>query len=234
MALEPGFNLRRHEIVSLIGSGGDQNRLMRKTARIWDFIAKRYARQPIADEASYRKKLEVTQTYFSPDSEMLEFGCGTGSTAIVHAPHVAHIRATDVSRKMLAIAKAKAEDAGLDNITFEQVTIEDLEVPDDSIDVVMGHSILHLLEDKEAAIAKVFKMLKPGGCFVTSTICLRDSMNWFRHIARIGHFLGVLPLLKFFTAAELESAFTDAGFEIDYNWRPGEGKAVFLIGQKPG
>ncbi len=234
MALEPGFNLDRHENVSLIGPGGDQNRPMRKTARFWDFIAKRYARQPIADEASHRKKLEVTQTYFSPDSEMLEFGCGTGSTAIVHAPHVAHIRATDVSRKMLAIAKAKAEDAGLDNITFEQVTIEDLEVPDDSLDAVMGHSILHLLEDKEAAIAKVFKMLKPGGCFVTSTICLRDSMNWFRYIARIGHFLGVLPLVKFFTAAELESAFTDAGFEIDYNWCPGEGKAMFLVGKKPG
>ena len=207
---------------------------MRKPARFWDFIAKRYARLPVADEASYRKKLEITQTYFGPDSEVLEFGSGTGSTAIVHASHVAHIRATDVSGKMLALAKAKADDAGIDNITFEQVTIEDLEVPDDSIDVVMGHSILHLLEDKEAAIAKVFKMLKPGGCFVTSTICLGDSMNWFRYIARIGHFLGVLPLVKFFKAAELESAFTDARFEIDYNWCPGEGKVVFLIGKKPG
>ena len=207
---------------------------MKKTARFWDFIAKRYAKLPVADEASYQKKLEITQTYFSPDSEVLEFGCGTGSTAIAHAPHVSHIRATDVSAKMLAIATAKADEAGIDNITFEQVTIEDLEVPDDSLDVVMGHSILHLLEDKEAAIAKVFKMLKQGGYFVTSTICLGDSMKWFRYIAPIGHFLGVLPLIKFFTAAELESAFTDAGFEIDHNWRPGEGKVVFLIGKKPG
>ncbi len=207
---------------------------MRKTARFWDFIAKRYARAPIADEASYRKKLEITQAYLRPDSEVLEFGCGTGSTAIVHAPHVAHLRATDVSGKMLAIAKAKAEDAGLDNVTFEQVTIEDLEVPDDSLDAVLGHSILHLLEDKEEATAKVFRMLKPGGCFVTSTICLGDSRHWFHHIVRLGHFLGVLPLVKFFPAAELESAFTDAGFEIDYDWRPGEGKAVFLIGKKPG
>ena len=207
---------------------------MRKTARFWDFIAKRYAKQPVADEASYRKKLEITQTYLSPDSEVLEFGCGTGSTAIVHAPHVAHIRATDVSGKMLAIAKAKADDAGIDNLTFEQVAVGDLEVADDSLDVVMGYSILHLLEDKGEAIAKVFKMLKPGGCFVTSTICLGDSMNWFRYIARIGHFLGILPLVKFFTAAELESAFTVAGFEIDCNRCLGNGKAVFLIGKKPG
>ncbi len=207
---------------------------MPKTARFWDFIAKRYARQPIADEASYQKKLEVTQTYFRPDSEVLEFGCGTGSTAIVHAPKVKHIRATDVSSKMLKIARGKVETQGIENITFEQVTIEDLEAPDGSVDMVMAHSILHLLEDKEAAIAKAFKMLKPGGVFVTSTVCLGNSMKWFRFIAPVGHFLGVLPLVNFFTAEELETAFTDAGFEIDYKWRPGPDKAVSMIGKKPG
>ncbi len=207
---------------------------MPKTARFWDFIAKRYARQPIADEASYQKKLEVTQTYFRPDSEVLEFGCGTGSTAIVHAPKVKHIRATDVSSKMLKIARSKVETQGIENITFEQVTIEDLEAPDGSVDMVMAHSILHLLEDKEAAIAKAFKMLKPGGVFVTSTVCLGNSMKWFRFIAPVGHFLGVLPLVNFFTAEELETAFTDAGFEIDYKWRPGPDKAVSMIGKKPG
>lgn len=206
---------------------------MPKTARFWDFIAKRYARQPIADEASYQKKLEVAQTYFRPDSEVLEFGCGTGSTAIVHAPKVKHIRATDVSSKMLKIARGKVETQGIENITFEQVTIEDLEAPDGSVDMVMAHSILHLLEDKEAAIAKAFKMLKPGGVFVTSTVCLGNS-KWFRFIAPVGHFLGVLPLVNFFTAEELETAFTDAGFEIDYKWRPGPDKAVSMIGKKPG
>lgn len=45
-------------------------------------MAKRYARQPIADEAAYRRKLEVTRTYFRPDMHVLEFGCGTGSTAL--------------------------------------------------------------------------------------------------------------------------------------------------------
>ncbi len=54
-----------------------------------------------------------------------------------------------------------------------------------------------------------------------------DTDSWLRQWIH-------LPLTKFLTAAELESAFTDAGFEIDHNWRPGEGKAVFLIGKKPG
>jgi ubiquinone/menaquinone biosynthesis C-methylase UbiE len=205
-----------------------------KTERFWNFIAKRYARQPVADEASYQKKLDVTQTYFRPDSEVLEFGCGTGSTAIAHAPKVKHIRATDVSSKMLEIARGKAEAQGVENIAFEQVAIEDLEAPDGSFDMVMAHSILHLLEDKESAIAKALRMLKPGGVFVTSTVCLGDSAKWFRFIAPAGHFLGVLPLVKFFTAEELETAFIGAGFEIDYKWRPGPDSAVFMIGKKPG
>ena len=205
-----------------------------RAARFWDFIAKRYARKPIADEASYQKKLDVTQTYFRPEFEVLEFGCGTGSTAIVHAPKVKHIRATDASSKMMKIARREAETQGIENITFEQVMIEDLEAPDGSFDVVMAHSILHLLEDKEAAIARAFKMLKPGGVFITSTACLGDSAKWFRFIAPVGHFLGVLPLVKFFTAEELETAFTGAGFEIDYKWRPGPDKSVFMIGNKPG
>ena len=75
---------------------------------------------------------------------------------------------------------------------------------------------------------------KPGGVFVTSTVCLGDFAKWFRLIAPVGHFLGVLPLVKFFTAEELETAFTDAGFEIDFKLRPGPDKAVFMIGKKPG
>ncbi len=60
-------------------------------AGFWDRIAERYAKQPIADEAAYQKKLQVTRDYFRPDMAVLEFGCGTGSTAIAHAPYVKHV-----------------------------------------------------------------------------------------------------------------------------------------------
>jgi cyclopropane fatty-acyl-phospholipid synthase-like methyltransferase len=43
--------------------------------------------------------------------ELLEFGCGTGGTAIIHAPHVKHIRAIDISPRMIEIAKSRAEAA---------------------------------------------------------------------------------------------------------------------------
>ncbi|MEM7769887.1 MAG: class I SAM-dependent methyltransferase [Cyanobacteria bacterium P01_A01_bin.37] len=207
---------------------------MNQAAKFWDRMAEGYAKQPIADEASYQKKLQVTQEYFNPDMEVLEFGCGTGSTAIIHAPHVKHIRAIDVSSTMLEIAQGKAEAENITNITFEKATIEELSVPDQTFDAVLGLSILHLLEDKEAAIAKVYQMLKPGGVFVTSTVCLGDAMAWFKIIAPIGKFFGVFPLVKVFTEKALASSVTDAGFEIDYQWRPDKKKAVFIVAKKPG
>lgn len=204
---------------------------MPKPVRIWDFFAKRYAKQPIADEASYQEKLKLTQAYLRPDSEVVEFGCGTGSTAMVHAPRVKHILATDLSSKMLEIARTRADAQGITNITFRQVAVEDLEVPRESKDVVMAHNILHLLEDKEAAIAKAFAVLRPGGVFVTSTVCLSESAKGFRLVAPLARFLGVL--VHFFTAEELEAAFVAAGFEIHHSYRPDLTKALFLVGKKP-
>ena len=205
---------------------------MNQSTRFWDKIAERYAKQPIADEASYQKKLQVTRDYFQPDMEVLEFGCGTGSTAIIHAPYVKHIRAIDCSAKMIGIAQSKADASNIDNITFEQSTIEEISVPDSSLDIVLGLSILHLVENKEDVIAKVYRMLKPGGIFVTSTACLGDTMAWFKIVGPIGSFLGLIPLVKVFTAKELERSLTAAQFEIDYQWQPGKGKAVFIVAKK--
>ena len=126
-------------------------------------MAKGYARRPVADEASYQKKLEITRGYVKPDMAVLEFGCGTGSTAIAHAAYVNHIQAIDLSANMLEIARSKAADAGVSNVTFHQASIDAFEAPDESFDAILGLSILHLLTDRNAAIAKVYRMLKPGG-----------------------------------------------------------------------
>jgi ubiquinone/menaquinone biosynthesis C-methylase UbiE len=205
---------------------------MQKSSRFWDRIAERYSRKPVADEASYQKKLEVTRSYFRPDMEVLEFGCGTGSTAITHAPYVGHIRAIDISSKMIEISREKAARANIENVVFEQSTIEEITVSDGSMDAVLGLSILHLLEDKEAAIAKVHRMLKPGGVFVTSTACIGDSMKFFKIVAPIGKLLGLMPLVRVFTTQGLVDSLGKAGFEIDYQWQPGKGKAVFIVAKK--
>ncbi len=205
---------------------------MNYSAKFWDKIAASYAKKPIADEAAYEKKLQVTQQYFKPEMEVLEFGCGTGSTAIIHTPYVQHILAIDISSKMIEIAKGKAEAKNINNITFEQLTIEELNVANETFDVVLGLSILHLLENKEEVIKKVHNLLKPEGIFVTSTACLGDDMKWFKIIAPIGNFLGLIPLVKVFTAKELVESLINSGFTIDYQWQPSKGKAVFIVAKK--
>lgn len=206
---------------------------MATASKFWDRLADRYARQPIADEDAYRTKLRVTQGYFRRDMEVLEFGCGTGGTAIIHAPFVRHIRAIDFSEKMLEIARARAADAGVENISFERADIAELTAVDGRYDAVLGLSILHLLEDKDAVIAKVFAMLKPGGIFVSSTTCIGDTMKIFKVVAPIGRAMGLLPQLDVMTSSELVASLAAAGFGIDHQWQPGKGKAVFIVARKP-
>jgi hypothetical protein len=55
-----------------------------QASRFWDNIADKYVADPIKDVPSYERKLEVTRSYFRPDMELLEFGCGSGATALLH------------------------------------------------------------------------------------------------------------------------------------------------------
>jgi ubiquinone/menaquinone biosynthesis C-methylase UbiE len=212
---------------------------MNASAKFWNKIADGYAKQPIADEAAYQRKLQVTQEYFHPSMNVLEFGCGTGSTALAHAPYVQHIRAIDFSSNMIEIARAKAAAQNVQNVTFEQASIDEMSVLDSTYDAVLGLNVLHLLENKEAVIAKVHNLLQPGGLFITSTVCLGETMAWFKLIAPIGKFLGLFPLVKVFTIKDLEKSLTDTGFAIDTQWQAGDykspigqAKIVFIVAKK--
>ena len=177
---------------------------MDKSAKFWNRIADYYSKRPVADEAAYQRKLEVTRNYFRPDMEVLEFGCGTGSTAISHAPYVKHILAVDVSSRMIEICREKAGAADIDNITFKCSGFDDFSAPDASFNAVLALNILHLLKNWGNVISRVYKMLKPGGIFITSTPCIGDSMfRFFKYVACIGHIFGVLPLVEVITEKQL-------------------------------
>ena len=206
---------------------------MKISPGFWDKVAVKYSRQPIADEESYQKKLAKSQGYFRPEMELLEFGCGTGGTAITHAAHVKRIRAIDISPKMIEIARAKAESAEVTNVDFEVQTIENLEAPDGTFDAILGMSIMHLVEDKGAVLKKVFRLLKPGGVFISSTVCMSDMAKIIRYVVPIMQFFGRAPFVAFFSGEELLDSIRESGFEIDYDWRPGKGKTVFIVAKKP-
>jgi len=204
-------------------------------AKFWDKVAKGYAKKPIDDEASYQKKLQITQGYLRPNMKVLEYGCGTGGTSLIHAPYVKHILATDISGEMIGIAKKKAKDAKVTNVDFQKASIDELSIPESSLDVVLGLSILHLLPNRQDAIKKTYSWLKPGGLFVTSTGCINDwsIAPLMKFVAPIGHFFGIFPAFFAFSKKDLINDFRTAGFEIQHEWSPENKRSVFLIGKKP-
>lgn len=204
---------------------------MKNSKEFWDKMAARYAKQAIKDEAAYQKKLSITRGYFQPDWSVLEFGCGTGSTAIAHAPYVKQITATDISEKMLTIAEQKTRDAGIDNISYQQGTLDNLPLQAESYDAVLGLNVLHLLEDVPAALSRVHGLLKPGGIFVSSTALIRDMKAFWRVLIPLMQLVGLAPYVNCFGKQELLAMLNQAGFEIDCEWQPNRA-SVFVVAKK--
>jgi 2-polyprenyl-3-methyl-5-hydroxy-6-metoxy-1,4-benzoquinol methylase len=202
---------------------------MTRSVTFWNLIANRYARQPVADEAAYQHKLAMTRAELHPDMTVLEFGCGTGSTALIHAQQVARIDAIDYSRKMIGIAQAKAAAAKVENVQFEVATIEEWPADPATYDAVLAMSILHLVQDSGAILAKVRNLLKPGGLFVSSTICPGDMGGILRHLLPLVSALPALPHISMLRAAGLVDEITRAGFEVRHSSQPGTDKALFVI-----
>ena len=123
---------------------------MDKSIRFWDRIAERYAKKPIADPDTYEKKVVLTQKYLTRDANVLEFGCGTGSTALLHAPKVKRLLAIDSSEKMVTICKRKRAESDLQNVEFRRATLFDLDDDAASFEAVLGLNVLHLIDDYES------------------------------------------------------------------------------------
>lgn len=208
---------------------------MSDPAKFWNRIADKYARSPVSDEAAYRTKLDETQKRLRPDMQLLEVGCGTGSTAIEHAPHVEHIHATDLSPRMIEIGRDKAREAGVANIEFEAASLAEVAARGTRYDAVLALSVLHLVDDLDEALASIHDLLEPGGLFVSNTACLADGMNWLRPILAVGRWIGMVPPVLFLGRDQVVGRMQRAGFEIEHQYRPGKkGRVVFLIARRDG
>lgn len=206
-------------------------------ARFWNLIAKRYARAPIRDTESYEEKLRLTRERLRPESRVLELGCGTGTIALRHAPHAAHIRGFDFSSRMIDIARGRAAEAGVSNVEFTVADVTSLEFEAGSWDMVMAHSVLHLLDDRDALLRRIHGWLKPGGTLVTNTPCLADGPGWLRYVAPVANALGLFPNVKVLSADTIAEEIARAGFDIAHRWRPhADSKAgfiSFIVASKP-
>ncbi|MEL7461489.1 MAG: class I SAM-dependent methyltransferase [Pseudomonadota bacterium] len=206
---------------------------MAPSPRFWNWVATWYSKNPVPDEAAYARKLDAAAARLTPSARVVEFGCGTGTTAVHLAPKAGHIEAVDFSARMLEIAQDRAANAGVSNITFTANTIEGFAGDPGAYDMVMMHSLLHLLPNPGAAVSKAYRLLAPGGWFLSSTTTLGDDgLALIANVMRPAAALGLLPRLTVFSGDDLRAMITGAGFEIVDDWKPKPKAAVFIVARK--
>jgi SAM-dependent methyltransferase len=205
-------------------------------AAFWDRIADRYAARAIRDEAAYARTIAATRARLKPGDRVLELGCGTGTTALRLADPAWEIAATDFSARMIAIATEKAQAAGLGTVRFAQADLTDPRAAPGPFDAVLAFNLLQLAPDLPGALAAVRARVRPGGLFVSKSLCLGEP-GW--RLARIAVALlrtvGIAPPLRPLRIAALDAAVEAAGFEIlESGVFPERPPARFLVARRVG
>ncbi|MGR3519992.1 MAG: class I SAM-dependent methyltransferase [Roseovarius sp.] len=207
---------------------------MTADATFWDRIADKYAESPVKNMIAYEQTLARTRAYLRNTDTVLELGCGTGTTALKLAGDAGHITATDIAPRMVAIARDKIAKESAGNIVADVGTADDVPVPEEGYDAVLGFNYLHLLPGMEQTIARVHAMLRPGGLFISKTVCLERAPH-LRAAIWVLQRLGKAPYVRFLDVATLETAMAAQGFEIvetgDYPARP---VSRFIVARKVG
>jgi len=206
--------------------------------RFWNRIARRYAADPIADLAGYESTLRRVQALLSTDQDVLEIGCGTGTTALRLAPHTRRLLATDVSGGMIAIAREKLAAAPVAQLGFAVADADGPVGEPAAFDTVLAFNLLHLTSDLDRTLAWVVRALRPGGRFVSKTPCVAEMNPLLTHLAiPLMRLFGKAPPVRCFTGQQLQEAIARSGLAIEAVERHGtRGKdiRVFIVARRPG
>lgn len=204
-------------------------------AQFWSKMAPRYARAKISDMDGYARSLSAIEPFLS-GAHVLELGCGTGTTALKLAPHAQSYLGTDIAPGMIDIARGKLDDQGITGLSFKVGTVETLAPEDRQADVVLGLNYLHLLRDLPATLSGIHAMLPKGGVFISKTPCLAEMPFFIRWLVPVLQAVGKAPFVRLLSAADLEQALAQAGFECDptaHHGAKANDARAFIVARKP-
>src|SRR3989454_1348032 len=107
----------------------------------------------------------------NPGETVLDLGSGGGIDVLLSARRVGpsgKAYGLDMTEEMLALARENQRKAGVDNVQFLKGEIEQIPLPDNSVDVIISNCVINLSADKDRVLAEAFRVLRPGGRFAVS------------------------------------------------------------------
>lgn len=151
---------------------------------------------------------------------VLDAGTGAGHTALLFAPHVAHVTAVDLSDAMLAQCNQQAKEQGIDNVEFMVGDVERLDFADETFDLIVSRYSAHHWPYPQRALAEFRRVLKkPHGRFLLSDIVSFDDFTTDTFVQAI-ELLRDTSHVRDHTVAQWQAMFVEAGFDAEtvYTW----------------